>query len=96
MMSYTSPRRYAPYHATKVVHALPLVSFVYIYVFPRMAQPWPSYLNIYYLASLDMPKPGWKNICPYRHTVSLPLLPLLKWIPVPDYCKPKENVNVKN
>ena len=53
-------------------------------------------LNIYYLASLDMPKPGWKNICPYRHRVSLPLLPLLKRIPVPDYCKPKENVNVKN
>ena len=60
-----------------------------------MAQPWPSYLNMYCLASLDMPKPSWKNICPYRHTVNLPILPPLKRIPVPDYCKPKENVNVK-
>lgn len=31
-------------------------------------------------------KPVWKNICPYRHTVNLAILPPLKRIPIPDYC----------
>ena len=42
-----------------------------------------------------MPKPGWKNICPYRYRVSLPLLPLLKRIPMPDYCNKPKEITVK-
>jgi len=41
-----------------------------------------------------MPKPDWKNVCPYRNIplATLPILPPLRRLSVPDYCKvkPKE------